>query len=424
MVWKKDSSFSVGLFLAIRDIRRSNIWTTSLIVFIMTLTFFNMLLLGGILLGIAEGVINSFKFYYSSDVLVTPTIQKRTIEQTDSVMAVIKSLPTYKAATKRLTASATVENTNQIKIRETDTTESASATLVGIDPVAEDTVTHLSSKLIEGSYLDSADSDAALLGQNLLEKYVRGPDVASTAERKLTDVQVGSRVTVIVGGVRKEVTVKGIIGTDNANIDIRIFMVDTSARSLVSRTDPDVNEIAIALIQGNSDREAKEYILKNLGKNSENIIVQTAEEALPSATADIKQTFSLLGNMVGFIALIVGAITIFIVIFVNAITRRKFIGILKGIGISSRAIEISYVLQAFFYALSGIIIGSFFIVGFIDPYFDLHPLNLPITRSRLAVTPNDLLLRGFILTITALLSGFIPAWLVTKQNTLDAILGR
>ena len=43
--------------------------------------------------------------------------------------------------------------------------------------------------------------------------------------------------------------------------------------------------------------------------------------------------------------LVVASITIFIVIFINAITRRKFIGILQGIGISGEAIEIdaSYV---------------------------------------------------------------------------------
>ena len=46
---KKDTSFSVGLFLATRDIRHSNPWTTALIIFVMSLTFLNMILIGGIL---------------------------------------------------------------------------------------------------------------------------------------------------------------------------------------------------------------------------------------------------------------------------------------------------------------------------------------------------------------------------------------
>jgi ABC-type antimicrobial peptide transport system permease subunit len=122
--------------------------------------------------------------------------------------------------------------------------------------------------------------------------------------------------------------------------------------------------------------------------------------------------------------LIVGAITIFIVIYVNAITRRKYIGILKGIGISVNAIKISYVIQALFYAVSGIILSSILLLGYIVPYFDIHPLVLPLGKSSLAIDLAGIMSRAAILTITAFISGFIPAWLVVKQNTLDAILGR
>ena len=97
---------------------------------------------------------------------------------------------------------------------------------------------------------------------------------------------------------------------------------------------------------------------------------------------------------------------------------------MKGIGISARAIEISYVIQSLFYALSGILFSSFIVIWFLAPWFDLHPLKFPVTEGKLAVTTSGLILRGLILTITALISGYIPAKMVTKQNTLDAILGR
>lgn len=138
----------------------------------------------------------------------------------------------------------------------------------------------------------------------------------------------------------------------------------------------------------------------------------------------MKSTFSMLGNIVGVISLIVGAITIFIVIFVNAITGRKYIGIMKGIGISARAIQVSYILQSLFYALSGILISSFIVIWFLKPWFSLHPIQFPVTEGELAVTVGGLLIRAIILTITAFISGFVPAWLVTRQHTLDAILGR
>ena len=69
--------------------------------------------------------------------------------------------------------------------------------------------------------------------------------------------------------------------------------------------------------------------------------IQTFDEAITlKFLKDIKGTFAILGNAISGIGLIVVCITIFIVIFVNAITRRRFIGILKGIGINKKAIFI------------------------------------------------------------------------------------
>src|SRR5690606_5412184 len=95
--------------------------------------------------------------------------------------------------------------------------------------------------------------------------------------------------------------------------------------------------------------------------------VQTFEDAQPKFIQDMKDTFALLGNMIGSIGLAVSSITIFIVIFINAITRRKFIGILKGIGISNKSIEASYVFQSIFYAVIGSAIGFAFLYGFLEP---------------------------------------------------------
>jgi ABC-type antimicrobial peptide transport system permease subunit len=97
---------------------------------------------------------------------------------------------------------------------------------------------------------------------------------------------------------------------------------------------------------------------------------------------------------------------------------------MKGIGISASAIEISYIIQSLFYALSGIAIASLLVMGFLKPWFAIHPLKFPVTEGQLAITTGGLIIRGLILMITAFISGYIPARMVTKQNTLDAILGR
>lgn len=418
---KIKNSFIVGRFLAIRDLKRSSPWTTLLIIFVMSLTFLNMVLIGGLLLGLAQGMIGSFKQYYSSDLFITPSYEKAIIEQTQSIVSAVETIPNLEKYTLRSTTPVKIEYGHRSRTEATDIVENSQAILAGINFIQEDSVTRLSKKVIAGEYLNDHDTNSILVGKNLFEKYSNRPD--SSTEQKLKTAEVGSIVNVIVGNTQKEFVIKGIIGTGNNTIDSRVFMADVAAREMKNQDNLDVNEIAIRLSSPELTNESRLY-LQTILNNNQDINIQTADEAVPGSSADITKTFKLLGNLVGVIALIVGAITIFIVIFVNAITRRKYIGILKGIGISASAIEISYVIQSLFYALSGVLVASLFIMGFLKPYLDIHPLVLPIAEGKLAVTSEDIFSRAVILIITSLISGFIPARLVTRQNTLDSILGK
>jgi ABC-type lipoprotein release transport system permease subunit len=152
--------------------------------------------------------------------------------------------------------------------------------------------------------------------------------------------------------------------------------------------------------------------------------IQTADEAIPSFLRDIETTFGILGNALSSIALVVASITIFIVIFINAVTRRKFIGIMKGIGISPVAVKFAYVFQALFYGVAGSLIGLFLTFGFLRPFFDAHPINFPFSDGILVVTASGAAIRVLILLVVTLLAGYIPASIIVRRNTLDAILGR
>jgi putative ABC transport system permease protein len=128
--------------------------------------------------------------------------------------------------------------------------------------------------------------------------------------------------------------------------------------------------------------------------------------------------------MISSIGLAVASITIFIVIFINAITRRKFIGILKGIGISGRTIEASYVFQSFFYAMCGSIIGLIILYGLLKPFITAHPINFPFSDGILVAPVNSTMIKMAILILTTIIAGYIPARMIVRRNTLDSILGR
>ena len=135
-------------------------------------------------------------------------------------------------------------------------------------------------------------------------------------------------------------------------------------------------------------------------------------------------TFALLGNGISSIGLVVSSITIFIVVFVNAITRRKYIGILKGIGVRASAIELSYVFQSLLYVLAGSALALIIIYGLLVPFFNSHPIDFPFSDGILVAPLGSTLIKLVILIVATVIAGYIPAWMIIKRNTLDSILGR
>lgn len=420
---KMEGSFvrnvKVGWFLAKRDIERANIWTTGLIVMVMTLTFLNLIVVSGILVGLIQGSEDAQKKYSIGDVVISPFLKRDVIEQTPAVVDIVKTIPGYKNHTVRYTGSARVESNYRETVAPGDKRDGAGGSLLGIDPEQEEKFSGISKFVIRGSYLTSLDQDSVLIGKNLLYEFT---PIEAPGFQTLKNVSVGSRIKVTAGDSSKEYFVKGIIKSKVDDFDTSIVALDSEVRKLMGRDDLNAGTIAIQLLPGTDPVQVKNFLTASgVGEYAR---IQTAEEAFPKFLKDIKATFAILGSVISGIGLVVASITIFIVIFVNAITRRRFIGILKGIGINKRAILYSYMYQAFIYASGGIILGMVLIFIVIKPYFTTHPLDFPFSDGILVATLSGTLLRAGILLAATIIAGYIPARIVIKQNTLSAILGR
>ena len=409
----------IGFFLAIRQLRRSSLWTTTLIIFVMFFTFLNLVVVSGILIGLLQGAIDAVRTHYTSDVIISTLNKKTYIENSPEIISIVKSLPQVEAITARYLEGGTLEANYKTRISDKEKANTAAASVVGINPEAEDRVTDISKFVVEGEYLTSQDYDQVLLGAYLTQKYF---PVDSPGFATLRDVAPGTKIRIKVNGVEREVTIKGIIKAKVDEVSMRVFMVDSQLKSIIGRNDYNVDEISIKLKSG-ADPSFVRDILKRNGVDKV-AKVQTYTDAQPKFIKDMIDTFSLLGNLLSSIGLVVASITIFIVIFINAITRRKFIGIMKGIGINERAIEISYVLQSFFYALVGSVIGIVFLYAFLQPAIAAHPIDFPFSDGILVAPLSGTLARVGLLMLTTVIAGFIPARMIVRRNTLDSILGR
>ncbi|MBI4079899.1 hypothetical protein HY414_01545 [Candidatus Kaiserbacteria bacterium] len=408
----------VGFFLALRALKRASLWTTGLIVFVMVLTFLNLVVISGILVGLLQGAVDAVRTEYTSDVIVSTLADKSYIENSANLIALAKELPGVEKVTARYIEAARLEAGYQSR-KESDKPDIANALVVGIDPAVEDAVTDISKEIVEGEFLTAGDYDKIVLGSYLLKQYIpfETPGLAT-----LENVGIGTKIRIHVGDVVREVTVKGILKSKVDEIALRAFMVDSQFRSIIGRNDGNIDELAIK-VEEDVDPVAVRERLKLQGVD-EVARVQTYDDAQPQAFKDVINTFNMLGAMFSSIGLVVASVTIFIVIFVNALTRRKFIGILKGIGISGRAVEISYVFQSIFYAVIGSGIGLILVYGLLVPYFIANPIDFPFSDGILVAPYEQTFFRVGLLVVSTIIAGYIPAWMIIRRNTLDSILGR
>lgn len=408
----------IGFYLALRQIRRASLWTTSLIIFVMVLTFLNLVVVSGIMVGLIQGAVDAVRTKYTSDVIVSVLDDKKYIENSSNILAIIDSLEGIEAVTARYRESGTVEANYKTR-KASDKANVAGASIVGINPEDEDAVTGIGGDLIEGEFLSVGDYDQVVLGNYLLKQYF---PVETPGFTTLENVGIGTKIRLKVGDVTREVTVKGILKSKVDEVAMRVFMDDTQLRSMIGRNDGNVDEISIKTDSGVNPSDVRDELL--LYGVDEYAKVQTFEDGQPKFLKDMIATFNMLGAGFSSFGLIVASITIFIVIFINALTRRKFIGILKGIGIHGKAIEISYVFQSIFYAAVGSAIGLVLVYAVLVPAFLAYPIDFPFSDGILVAEVGQTLFRVALLVVSTVIAGYVPAWMIVRKNTLDSILGR
>ena len=439
IIWK------VAWKLARRQVQRSSIWMNLLTITIMTLTFLNMVVITGLLVGFIEGSFTANKAEYSGDVIISENFGDTGIDNTYDIRQALRAIPQVESITERYIRQATIEANYQTRWEYDEPKNSVSLEVVGIEPSNEDTVTNLSQKIVAGEYLNENESGYILIGANNLEQYTSFSDtfeplknVTPGTRVKLTFQNNGSNNSTFsgagsgnvgtnptsdtVGGRTKEFIVKGIIDSKVGKTASRAYLTQTDWQLLVGAKFERASEFAIKL-EPNTDpiKTADEFKILGFDNYAE---IETAKEAIPSVLNDLETIFTLLGNIVGLIAVLVSAITVFVVIYVNALTRRKQIGILKGIGIDGSAIQRAYIMQSLFYATIGTAIGYLILFYMLIPYFNAHPLDFPISDGVLAASAVGTFIRACILLLVTAIAGYLPAWLIVRQNTLDSILGR
>jgi putative ABC transport system permease protein len=430
------NSIRLGFFLAFRSIKHSSRWVTGFTVLVIYLLFMAVMVISGILVGLIQGSEVAFKEKYLGGLIISPLAKKNNIERSSEIINILENTEGVIGVSPRYVVGGNVEANYKTR-KSDDIANKKSLSIRGIDPDNEELVTQLSENIIEGEWLKREDASRYIIvGKDVLAKYSIVADVDDSA---LRDVSPGTTVRLQISGAggnarsniqpaedqitpTNEYTVKGIIKVKAADLSSSVFMIDSELMKIADKNMGEYNEIAVKLAPDANAVKIRDILKQNGFDQSAKI--QTYEEGTPAFVINLKNLFSALGNVFGGILIIVSAVVLFIVIFINALTKRRQIGIMKGIGIRPASIMWNYMFQSVFYSILGIGFALLTVFYLLIPFFIKYPIDFPFSDGILIAEPFSTTMRVITLMIVSIFAGLIPSWMVIRTNTLNAILGR
>jgi putative ABC transport system permease protein len=399
-----------SFFLARTSIVRGNKATLAMTILIMTLAYVNLIFISSVFGGIVEAINEQSINNLYGNIVIAPADDEIYIENKDAIDS-IDTIPGIIASSAHYTNNTVISYDENHDGRDI---QQGKWLVKSIDIEDEIKVTKISESIIEGEYLEDNDRNKIVIG-----KEIAGGHGGDLDHLSLGGLYVGDEIDVkFSNGIKRTYTIKGIFSTKNSQADQMAFVTTKEMESILH-----VYNLASEIIVKIDEKGQEEgYIeqIRQAGLHKEDI---KTWEQLTGFTSSASKSFMMISIILGVIGTIVAGITIFIIIFVSIVNKRKQIGILKAIGMKEDTIILSFVMQAIFYAMIGIIFGVSIILFFVRPFFIDNPLDFPVGWVSLKITFNIIRISNISLMVAALIGGFIPAFRGTKESILDSISG-
>ncbi len=407
----------MAFFLAYKSIIKGNRWTLVLIILVMSLSFANLILTPSILSGVTTAINQEQIDSLYGNIVIDPPSDKYYLDNVSLIEKQVAQTPGVIGIAPHLNNGALIEYNWQKNASPQAKGQSGNWNVTGIDPQKEVTVTTISRSLIAGSYLAPGDTDKIVLGVEI----AGGSQADNETFLTLGGVKVGDKVRLTYSsGVQRQYTVKGIFKARemqaNNSAFVTIKEMDSVLGTMVSSDS--ASQVLVRTQSGSNNNQIIES-LKALDIDGQ---VRSWEE-YGGGIGGIVSSFTAIASLIGGIGLLVAGIVMFIVIYINVSHRKRQIGILRAIGIKRNVVLTSYLLQALLYAAIGIVFGGLLMGYVIKPYFDSHPIELPIGLVSLSIDLANIRNGTLGILLAAVLAGIIPVLNITRESIIKAIWG-
>ncbi|MBI2410540.1 MAG: ABC transporter permease [Candidatus Kerfeldbacteria bacterium] len=399
-------TWKVGFFLTVRSLTRGNVSTTLMTIFMMAMIFVNLIFLTSIINGLVHTAYNQIIETLTGHILVEPAAGKGSLADATAVEKELMHVNGISHVSPRTNFSAELEYNG----------EKGSYRGVAIDTEKEAAVTTVKNHVVAGRFLEPDDTNAVILGNQ-----ITGGEDVELHEYSLKNVQVGDAVKMtFANGLEKTYTVVGIFDNDFVQADNRFFVNADEYFSLFPELKNQASEMAVRM--DHSDVYDVDAVVSDIESRSIDANIRTWKDTA-GVVESFTASFTIVNFIVSIVGIIVAGITIFIVMYVDVVNRRKQIGILRAIGIAENSIAISYLLRALLYAVVGIILGMILFNVVIIPMFIRRPLHLPVGNVSLIIDTGVMYMRALALLIVSFLGAYIPIHKTLRMHIIDAIWG-
>lgn len=392
-LWRE---FLLGWWLMRQYIVRGRKWTLALTTLLVAVAFINLAFASSLLTGITHAIEHQVKSLMVGEIYLDSKEPGKFIANADKKIAAIKRIDGVRMADKVLSFDTLLVSGDAY----------TRAAVNVVDPKTFGETLDVEKHIESGTFLKN--DDEIVLGSRLLVRTA------------LDGAKVGDTISMKINGKDIKVKVGGISNTKYIYADDAAYI----SRALWQKISGEANSAAATMIivraANGKDDEVKKA-LENL-KYTDVRIHDWRDAA--SYMDTISGSFISLDAIMLLVGIIIAAVTIFIVIYVDIINKRRQIGIQRAIGVKPRVIVFSYILLSLFYAVCGVAAGLAIFFGGLVPFFLAHPFRLPIADVTLYVSAPQLVFRAEIVLVVAIISGAIPAIMASRMKMLDAILGR
>lgn len=390
-------------FLAVRALARGPLGVLVMTITMMSLVYVQLLFIPSLIQGAIDQIESQLIDTTTSSVQISPGPDERAIADASAVVDSARDVPDVEAATAALRIGSEVSAG----------TISGTWPVLAVEPGSYGEVFTTPSNLIAGDWLAENDRDGIVLGIGIAGA---GDASRPTYRSSLRSVQVGDDVDVtLLDGMQATFTVRGIYRNDFEPSDSNAFITRDGATALLPNTDDIATSVSVRTVRG-----GERTVVAQLQEQHGELGYETwldLRVVIDSQT----ESFDIVKQILRVVSLLVAAVTVTIVTYVDLVGKRRTIGIERAIGIRSSAIVWSYVLKAIAYALAGTAVGIALLLGGVVPLIDRYPFSFPNGDVTLSVSRAQLRSDAAILIVVAVASALLPALRTVRVRILDAI---